>query len=798
MKFISKKNNKNVLSLSADDFASLVEYDNGKSVYDFTYAIDTAEALKRGGQKVEINVVPIDLPKSPSIFSFNSISNKPSPTVLAQNIQKIVSLKKDTKDSNNNAILSKAVSDFTTKVSNKNLFAPIKTVKYKLALASTINQKNENEPILQISTLKTTNTSKSISSLSIDSILKDKEDPSNIQQKYTIGTKKSFQGMAVEQISSNLKKSLDTLSKKVLLKSGLTNSNQLGGSSVVPIINKEDEKFRVITKRMKFGPEQLVDSAEFIVKFNLIGLNGLVLETISRKVDHVQNVKIIQTPLISPTITSITLPARNLLTITQNDPLATSVDIYRKFFKRTQRIDEQKYVFVANVSVSKKNSVPFEDLVGNASDAVYRVIPKGEQNQSGPVYTNKVVPAYKFGIPRERTLRLLYAGIVAQSHPQGVFIEVVGLAPGVSAIKLLAKNRTRGDKDFRTVPSFTNRQLTVLTSDTNQTYAFLDTQAKDFHVMEYAVMLLFENGDEEVSISREVYKNVPFSFGVVDTTISQPQISQTSNGVDVQFDINSTITDNNISTLKKMLEQQGQADLFASELANEKTSLNKLIAHQIRRVDLTTGETEYFKVFTGTRFSDENRRKVDGVSPLVPGRVYRYVVSALLRSAETLFEDNIQTIENSIGIKVNVLPLKFKHPVVQQHGSLVTKKSLKVNHSEEPFEFGNIGNFVAKDVSIDIAKPKASNAKVIKFNSRTNVIRWTVLGDKTLLDHFLVALERFGDEEIIGRVHTSFKSNIIEFIDKEGPKEPGSYRYRIIPVQKNYSHAPSIYTQEIV
>lgn len=801
MKFRFKRRSQKSITLSNDDFAVLKDFSNGKSTYDFIYTINSSTALEQGGLMVKIAVMPILPVRPPSIFNSEQLSNKPSPVLLTKNIQQITAVKKDVKNANVNAQIANVVSDFTTKISNLAPLAAKAVKKFKLNLAPNISQQNKVEPIMQATTLVSASINQSFNALAVNSILLDKEDPSNIDEKFNINTSKAFNGLiSPAQIKPKAKKFASKLVQKTLNQSNITTSAQAAATAVIPIVSQEISNFVKVNKTISFEAGSLPSTGEFIVKFSLIGSNGLVLESVERKVEHAQNVKVIQTPTVPPTISSTTtLPARNLLTITQNDPLATSVDVYRKEFKKTQRLEDHKYVLVGNVEVTKSGGpVPFEDLVGNASNIVYRVIPKGAQNQEGPAFTNKVVSGYNFGIPRERTPRLLYAGIIAQPHNRGVRIEVVGLAPGVTSVKLLSRDRTKNETSWTVVPSLVGRNLTTLVNDTNQSYVFLDEASKINNVIEYAVMLIFKNGDEEISTTREVYINTPFSFGVVNTTMSVPKILQTNNGIDIQFDISSNINNKNISTLKDLLEAQGQADLFQTELLNEKTSLNDLIAHQIRRIDLETGETNFFRTFTGKRFSDERNRAIDGIKPLVPGRVYRYIVSALLRAPETLFENNTTSIANSIGINVQILPLKFKHPIVSKYGNIVSPSSLNTNYSEQPFEFGNVGNFVYQDVSTDIAKPKAFNAKVIRFNKDTNIVRWNITGEKSLLDHFLVILNRFGDEEIIGKVHTVFNSNVIEFIDRETPKEPGSYKYKIVPVQKDFTHAPAAITQEVI
>lgn len=802
MKIFKKQSGKKMLSLDGNDFATLLSYKNRRSEYEFTYSIDTSLALERGAKHVEVTVEPVNPTRPPSLFGLDSLTKKPSPVLISQGIQKLASVQKDVKNNNINNIKALAISDFTVKVKNDNIFSPSRITQFKLAQRDGLDQQNEIEPILQASVQKEIDeVEDSFRSLALRSILENKEDPSNIINDYIVGTRRGIEGIISKaQNPSKFRfASLKRLSDKIVRSDAPRTSDKVSSTVVVPIYSKEDTKFSTLSKKVILEPGVLDDTGEFTVHFKVISISGVVLERVKRKVEHGQNVRIIQTPSIPPTLSVTTLPARNFLTITQNDPLAKSVDLYRKEMKRTQRVEDQNYVFVANIPVTKEGgSVPYEDGIGNASDIIYRAIPKGIQSQSGLVFTNKVAKKYNFGLPRERTNKFLYAGIIPQSIEGGVKIEVVSVPPGVSGIKLLSRDITNNEKTYTNVLSAFDRESIIYVTEAPQSYFFLDSASKDFHVIEYTLVLLYKNGDEELSTNVEYYKNIPFSFGVVDTVVSQPRIFQTTNGVDVQFSIDSSITKSNISVLKQLLEEQGQSTLFLDELENEKDSLDELIAHQVRRVDLSTGKSVVFKTLIGKNFSDERNRVIDSIEPLRAGRSYRYVVSVMLRTPETLFENNIKTITNSASISVSYLPQNFRHPVTQRFGNLVSKQSLLRNYSEDQMEFGIVGNFVAQDVTIDISKPKAFNAKVVRFNNKINIVRWNVSGEKNLIDHFLIVLEKMGDREIIGKVHVNTNSNVIEFVDKKALEEPGSYKYKIIGVLKDYSEMPATETQETI
>lgn len=803
MKFIKLKLTNNIISIDNVNFASLVKYQKNFSFYEFFYTIDTAEALKKNATAVKIFITPTELPKPQSIFTLNTLNFKPSPALLVDNILKINAIKKDTKNNNLNSIIKTKISDFTIKVANDNLFAPVQKTVFKILPIQAIKQQNQAEPILQKTIFEALPIVQTVKALSLKSILQDKKDPGDIVTNFTTPSTKGFEGLSLTKQLLPLK-AADKLVFKVLDGFNVENTDDEGLeiSTVIPIVSKGADNKQFISKIISFDPNFLNGFGEFQVHFELMGQNDLVLQKISKKVDHAKNIKVIQTPSISPIVNVINLnkPGKNILEITQKDNNAVAVSIFRKEIKKTMRVEDAKYTFVSKVDVEKESgTIVFEDLVGNASDIIYRIIPVGEVDQLGSVYTNVVAPAVRTKLVSKINNRLIYSGVIAQINQQGVEISVFSLPPGVAAIKVLARDNTIFEKNFRVILSEASKSSTLSVSDIDTTYIFLDDlNLKTGHIYEYCCVLLFENGDEEISTGCDFIEYIPFSIGVVDTQISLPRTLTTNKGLDVQFRISSKIIDNDLSSVKALLESQGLAELYGDEIANEKTSLNDLIAHSIRRVDLTTGKSEHFKTFSGNVFSDAANRDVNFVSPLVAGRTYRYIVSALLRSPETLFENNVKTIENKIGLEVEVLPLKFLHPIALNLGSIVTPASLKANHSKDPFEFGDIGNFISQDVAIDITRPKIFDAKVIRFNDQINILRWSVLGEKALIDHFLIIVERFGSEDIIGKAHTKFPSKIIQFLDKETSKEPGTFRYKVIPVFKTYEHGPALFSDEVV
>lgn len=782
-------------------FAQLCGEEDGYYIYKFSYTIDTTNALNAGILGVRISVLPSNPPLPQSMFAQNIVEKKVSKEKLPLNIQQSFAIAKDAKKSVINSVISQKNSDFTNKVSNANILSPNNKTNFKLASVENLSQLDKNEPVLAKTVYSPVATEKTFKDLSVKAILQEKKDPSNLETNFSNSDEQAFGGIAaIKPLVAS--KAQSTIVLKSLQSQNNTKTNELLGSEVVNIVSKETTSKVKVSKDFRLEKTKIDNIGEFIVRFELRNALGIAVKKIDKKVNHPKLLQIFETPTIPPKVTNFGLRkvGRNTLAIKQEDPIATSVDIFRRDFKSTRRLEDLNYIFIGSAQVGKKDGeVLFDDFQGNGSDVIYRVVPVGPKQQRGSVFSSVVTPAVRFKTQSRIDKKLEYAGVVAKIVQGGVQVDVVSIPPGVSSVRVGVRDLTIREIKPRFLGDLLNNRITLRVNNQSTSYSFLDPAAKMGHVYEYCAYLLYSNGDTVIANGCDFIEYIPFSSGVVETFLSQPQISRTAGGIDVRFDVQSKLIDKDKTALKKLIESQGLSNLFLSELENEKTTLNNLVAHSIRRVNLTTGESEFFRTFTDQTFSDVSNQKISSVSPLRSGHKYKYIVTSLLRSAETLFENNEKTIiKTGNNVEVKVLPLKYLHPITKNKGNLVTPLSLKTNHSKEPFEFGRVGNFVEQNVIIDLGKPKIANVSVSRFNNETNIISWSVLGDRDEVDHFLIVAERTGKQEIIGKTHSSFKSNKIRYIDKKEPKKRGAVRYKIIPVLKNFERGPAAFSERVV
>lgn len=796
MRVLETKINQSVISFDPKSSENLLSYSPEYSEYEFSYLINVKEALNLNVSCIKIIIEGIDNSQENEILTSNNFTNRIEPGQIIGGLLLNNALKKDSKSAAINNRILEGFIDFTNKVDNSNKESTVTKKDFILLSKENIISSNNIEPILEYSTFVTGNFIDTNAELSIKSILFDQSDPSQIECKSIVNTSTNFQGLISESKKNYNSFYNNKIISKILEERVELSVENLTEESLVPVLSEGQTSVKTVTKRVLLSNNDIRDT--FSVKAQLLNKSGVVVDTIQKEVNHVYNARYIKSPTVPPYIKCVALNGKNIISVRQNDDFATSIDLYRRSINRSKNLLEQPYILLDTLILTKKDGIlQYTDDVGNASDYIYRAVPRGFGAKLSGNFANAVAKRKFYGMTNERKNKFFHVGIVASSVQEGVKIDVFNLPPGVVSIRLFSRNKTRKQTDYSSVFSFLDKSNFINIDEPDRKYSFLDDSSKLFDIIEYSVLMYYRNGDQELSSTNEIYENIPFTVGIVDTVIKNIQISSNNIVNNVSFDISSKIIDKEKNVLKNLLEEQGFADLYSDELLEEKETLNELIAHRVRRINLNTGQSEYFRPITDNKFDDARLRVIDGIEPL-RNRAYRYEISALLRTPETLFERNYKTLSNSIDINVRTLPLKFRHPIVAKTGNVVGKNTLFSHYAQSAFEFGNVGNFVREDVSFFQGKPTLTTLVVTDINANINSLSWRIVGDKTLIDHFIVVYNRYGNEEIIGKAHALVDKDNVEFIHKGIDRRMGSYKYKILPIYIDYTQGAFIESEEIV
>lgn len=532
------------------------------------------------------------------------------------------------------------------------------------------------------------------------------------------------------------------------------------------------------------------DQSHFFVKFELLnGRTGVAVDSVVRALDVARHVQLYNTPKKPPVVkvTKSEVSSRANLEIKQVDPGATAVRVYKKNLLRAV-VETDDYSLIGTYDVKhNEQSLLVQVDVPTSSTAIYRVVPVGAQGTLGFEYTNVVVRPKRF-----KPVKAL--SLTAQPIDIGVRLEARHIPQKVVAIEFKARNKTIFEKEFRNVGG-----SLMLVDDAVRTSDFVTVVDRDVapnNIYEYVARLVYESGTSEES-GNAVTEFMQPTPGKVDTKIENLVVDQIAEP-NVTFTITTNIIDNNLDVVKTLLQRRDIYELFKGDVTREREFLKDLIAHNVQRVDLTTGRRDDFGIVTSLSFSDNDLRKNQAIPALQLGHRYRYEVTALLRAPETMFETLTKEKVDAVTKKTYAFkPAKFLHPVTLKRGVIVSSSGLKTRYSKEPLAHGAIGAIESVEVSFDIEPAKIVDPSAAKFDKYLNVITWKVQGSVDQVDHFLIMKDVHGVRTMIGKAHSEFPYGNCQYLHPVTRRDEGSFEYVIVPVFNDYKTGTSVVTNNV-
>lgn len=572
-------------------------------------------------------------------------------------------------------------------------------------------------------------------------------------------------------------------------------TSQVQDSDVVHVLSHEPETHVEVPITITVPRHALRvdgrDHAHLYAKFELInGRTGVAVDTVVKPLDAARHVQLYYTPRRPPIVkvTKSEVSTRANLEIKQIDRGATAVQVYKKnVFRAVTDVEDYTLIGTYNVRPDEQSLLVQVDLPRN-SVAIYRVVPVGNQGTQGFEYTNVVVRPNRY-----QPIKAL--SLTAQPIDIGVRLEARSIPQHVVAIELKARNRTIFEKEYRNVGG----GITLI-DDAVRTADYLTVVDRDVspnNIYEYVARLIYEGGTDDVvgHSTVEFIQPVP---GKVDTRIDNVVVNQ-DDEPNVTFDITTTIVDTSLDVVKNLLQRQDIYDLFKDDVLREREFLKNLIAHNVQRVNLTTGRRDDFGVVTDLAFSDRTLRKNQAIEPLRLGHRYRYEVTALLRAPETMFETLSKEKVDVVTKKTyNFNPAKFLHPLALNRGIIVTSPGLRTRYSKEAMSHGAIGAVETVEVSFDEEPARIIDPAAARFDKFLNVLTWKVEGAVDQIDHFLIMKDVHGVRNMIGKAHSEFPYGNCQYLHPVSRRDEGSFSYVIVPIFNNYKTGTQVSTNAVI
>lgn len=576
----------------------------------------------------------------------------------------------------------------------------------------------------------------------------------------------------------------------------------------VPVVRDEPVRTVEVSKRVVV-PAALLGAADtFYVELRTTS-RGAQVGTTMRIVRHGRLLATFETPRRPPLVKAapVQVPGRNVVEVRQLDDQAVAVRVYRRTLGRTTDVNDASsmaYEFACEVPVSVADgSMKFVDVVNNTGTVVYRFIPVGFGGRIGSIFENVVVSGTRRTMKRRR--RVVHAAIDVVAEGDHTNVYVTNVVKGPVAVALQRKNLTTFEAEF----SYVSDRPIVLT-DGEEAIKFVDSAVKDGNIYEYRLLLYFEDGSEELSTAHAVYEYVAQDRRGVEIVVSDPQVSRIADtptktssrrgaAFDVRFSIRSNIASVDDDMLRSVIVSSGLSDLYADELVAARSKLSDMVAHSVQRVNTSTGRIEDFGTVTGGVFSDVEVGRTRAAKPVVPGVRYRYIITTLLRSPETMFEDFEKT--NTTGLtsrEYTYKPSKYRHPIALKTGTLTTSATRRVRHARDEFSYGMIGNARSVEVTVPALDMKLIRPVVQRVDRITNAVRWQVVGDMSIVDYFLVVHSHLGTDQVVGKVHAMGDTAAFEFLHDLERVDVGTCTYTIRSMLTNFEAGPVLTTGRVV
>lgn len=813
---------KNIIKTSDSDFCSFEEINGDYYRYSFSYEIDPSVAIANKASKI---VISFSKEAPNSVQSNNivsSVGNEVGPsgidnTKVISSILRRSSTEKDTAKLETQQSFFSFISDFTSKISNT-LTTKLTQAKGSPVVVNkrlkfqTVNKESTGQNLVVFeSTKQPDNTIKTFSSkdfrrLSEELISVSSVDPSELfVSQNLISTGYSVYSGIETKKNESLVEKFHAQHVKEALNSVTTvdASAKLQATTITqPTTTNETA---ILVEELADIPQAMVSDSDFFVTFSVLDFNENVLQKITRSVPHSRLISSFNFPLLPPNIQvkKNGVAGNNKIQLVQRDAKAIGVKLYRKVLNQCSNKATSSFVFVDDIKINLSDGVKYyTDSLAQSGKVIYRAIPYGRNETLGAEFSSTI-----FNSATSKTNYISYSkvgkaksdsfvSIKSTIASEAIKVEVKNIPGDTISLSLLKADITK--KPINPIFSRISPSPVLVSSSDDSYITFFDEGVKKGNLYLYVVELIKRNGSVVTSSTSSLIEYNPPVTNLVETRILNIKSVVVGSETDINFEIDTSFIEKDESEIKSILESQGLGQLFTTSL--NKSKPKELFAYRIFRLNQTTGAFADLGNFSDTIFSDIKASSVSGAEKIVQGQEYTYFVYTLLRAPETLLENYEVSIEDPFYASKNYSykPSKWKHPLTLKQGNIVSPESLSRNHAKSRFGFGDVASITEATISLAEQLPTLFNCRASRITKDTNRITWSVKGDASKIDFFIVILELLGMRTIIGKSHSITSDGNLQFYHFNFDDQKGAMKYIVVPVYYDYSRGREIVSNEVI
>lgn len=811
----------NIIQLSSqpDDIARLEKItSDGVFIYKIRYLVDPVKATNANALKVKIHVS-----EKPYIKKIVPTFSKQKPRSIINSLLLRASKVKDLARTEKNDYLITIISDISSKIPNdqtrnlsrinlsdSNKVSLGSLIKIRPIAVSQLDSDNINVPILEMNLNKRSSDSdvflnnqqlRTLANNLLDISNTDPADLFNSRTNALLPASKAMSGVRPnlsflqnQRINRDVRKT--NMIKSLLNNINVSSRSDISVSDFINVPHRLERNLLEIEEEIRIPISALVDG-DFYIIFELFNDKNLSVQIVSSLINHARNLKLLKLPTVPPSVKMLSIykPGKVSFEITQLDRNSIGVNIYRKEIKPGIPRFDAIYTYVGKVNVGYNRSERVDDIVATIHPVIYRFVPFSDEENQAAIFTSKVAKFdRKSAIKKEKEKRRPSFGVLNYDiKEKSIEVEIKDIPPDVIALELLRRDLSIKQKQFSRVKS----TVFLINSTSNTPIIVDDPDVKPNRIYEYIVKYIFKNGDIEIASNNLVIEFDPILSNILSLSLSNLNVTNFGDNLDVTFTIGYTTYKNNFELLKQFIQDQNLLSEYQNNVTDDKFNLSKLFAFSVKRLNISTGDLENFGIVSSTNFSDRSMGLIRNVKPLQPGFEYKYIVTAFFRNPETMFPKLERTVKFR-NLTHTFKPNKWHQPLTLKDGAILTDRSVKNNHAKDQYEQGQVADIQSINASLANILPSIAEGRATQVRDKAVLIQWKVEGDITKIDHFIIVLKSLGIRTIIGAAHNISNSNYFEFLDTLTNGESGALTYQIIPVYYDFSRGTELKTNQVV
>ena len=529
-------------------------------------------------------------------------------------------------------------------------------------------------------------------------------------------------------------------------------------------------------------------------------------------IDHKNQVDDFLTPDVKPEISSgqkSKNPSEIRLRISQEDDIATSVNILRRKITDDREDPDFKFREIENVAVSaERGAILYTDRdVSNIHPSAYeyRAIPVGPTGSPSPEHTASViVPGVKpvVGITVSRYSEVdNNVAMSAVNLYDRVGITVESIPDDVVSIRLVKESLvsdsffSNSEKRYKPVIPVGEKSSIVNVGKgvTSVTIEDADVVPEQFY--RYKCILRRPRYPEIEANEEELIHYIkPRVRTPINASIVNPKLEgDISKGYTVSFDLNADFSDPGLELLGEIFAASGVSGNFIEDIRNNRDKLQDVPAFLVSRVNMVTGKSVMLGLFSPGEFKDDPELQRRVGSSIKSGVGYKYIAKLSIRPPEAFFKSAVTSIDvqnkSLLGLseteRYEVLAQRFLSGFGATSG-LASESDLN-NFSDmgliAQFELGKTGIELEEKILVPYPESRLTDIQA-ESKKRENIVMWKVDGDPFDFDGFLIILNYKGRRGIIGSVPATSTSDF-KYRDKLYYEELEPLSYGIMPVYNN-------------